>query len=78
MVGGMDSNSAVTVTFAAGMVKLVPLMAWSFVPSLYFKLPVLSRLPVSGVMVSVIVSPSVAVVGEAVIAPPVMTPILIV
>ena len=58
------------------MVKLVPLIAWSSVPSLYFRLPALSRLPVSGVMVSVMVSPNAAVVGEAVIVPPVIAPIL--
>ena len=66
----MSSNSAVTVTFAAGMVKLVPLIAWSSAPSLYFRLPAFSRLPVSGVIVSVMVSPAAVTVGEAMIVPP--------
>ena len=54
------------------MVKLVPLMMWSSVPSLYFRLPAFSRIPSSGVMVSVMVSPYVAMVGDAAIVPPVI------
>ena len=66
----MASNSAVTVTLAAGIVKLVPLIAWFYVPSLYFRLPAFNRLPVSGVMVRVMVSTDDAVVGEAEMLPP--------
>ena len=74
---GTSSNSADTVTFAAGIVKLVPVMSWP-VPSLYLSVPAFSCLPLSGVIVKLTVAPAAVVAGFAVMVPPVNVPMLMV
>ena len=52
------SNSAVTVTFAAGIVKVLPEMGVALLPSgVYVREPALSWYPASGVAVRVTVAP---------------------
>ena len=73
---GIASNWAETVTLAAGIVKLVPLIRWSAVPSLYLSVPAFNRIPESGVIVRLMAVPDVAEAGLAEILPPVKLAIL--